>query len=150
MRNFLLNSNSHLHLILSQLHEKCTFHAGLEGDNIWKVSLDPLPEGGPYTITASADGCPDLTLREVLVGDVWVCAGQSNMKFRMDLVSGTPASLRDFQRLLLLQINSGQNLCIMQMADFLLLCRENLWFCPDSRAKWASFTKSGFDSMTGS
>jgi sialate O-acetylesterase len=41
--------------------------------------LIPTPSfGGPFTVTVS-DG-EDLTLKNVLIGDVWVCSGQSNME----------------------------------------------------------------------
>ena len=44
----------------------------------WMVRLKPLRAGGPFTMTLSGDNT--LTLQNVLVGDVWVCSGQSNME----------------------------------------------------------------------
>ena len=45
----------------------------------WRVSLGPLTAGGPYTMTIA--GKEDfITLHDVLVGEVWVCSGQSNME----------------------------------------------------------------------
>lgn len=42
----------------------------------------PTPEaGGPYTVELS-DSEP-LTLRDVLIGEVWLCSGQSNMEMPM-------------------------------------------------------------------
>lgn len=41
------------------------------------VLLDPLPAGGPHQITIAADETK--TFSDVLVGEVWVCSGQSNM-----------------------------------------------------------------------
>jgi sialate O-acetylesterase len=43
----------------------------------WAVWTAPLPAGGPYTIDIQASN--KITLRNVLAGDVWLCAGQSNM-----------------------------------------------------------------------
>jgi sialate O-acetylesterase len=40
--------------------------------------LPPLPAGGPHTLTAN-----DLTVRDVLIGEVWVCSGQSNMEWTL-------------------------------------------------------------------
>ena len=59
---------------------------GLIGDNIWRVHVDPLEEGGPYRITVTTEGCHPLTMDQVLAGDVWLCAGQSNMRFPMEPV----------------------------------------------------------------
>ena len=44
----------------------------------WSVELPP-PEGGPLEVTVQ--GKNKITLRDVLVGEVWVCSGQSNMQF---------------------------------------------------------------------
>jgi sialate O-acetylesterase len=43
----------------------------------WKVVLPPMQAGGPHTLLVAATNT--LARRNVLVGDVWVCAGQSNM-----------------------------------------------------------------------
>jgi sialate O-acetylesterase len=48
-------------------------------DGRWSVVL-PTPEaGGPYTITVSA-GDTSITVKNVLIGEVWFCSGQSNME----------------------------------------------------------------------
>ena len=52
----------------------------------WMVSLDPMIEGGPHVITATA-GNESIVLNDVLFGDVWVCSGQSNMQFTVPSVS---------------------------------------------------------------
>lgn len=44
----------------------------------WKIKVLTPSYGGPYTIRIS-DGEP-LVLKNVLIGDVWVCSGQSNME----------------------------------------------------------------------
>ena len=49
-----------------------------ESGGEWKVKLGPLSAGGPFTMTIA--GKNTLTLHDVLVGEVWVCSGQSNME----------------------------------------------------------------------
>jgi len=49
-----------------------------ESDGRWKVKLGPLSAGGPFTMTIT--GKNTLTLHDVLIGEVWVCSGQSNME----------------------------------------------------------------------
>ena len=47
----------------------------------WKALLQPTVAGGNYTITAVCTGCNStspLELNDVIFGDIWVCAGQSN------------------------------------------------------------------------
>jgi len=48
-------------------------------DGRWKVNLAPEKEGGPYMLTIK--GKNTIVLNDLLVGDVWVCSGQSNMEF---------------------------------------------------------------------
>ena len=48
-------------------------------DGQWQVRLKPLPAGAPYELTVT--GQNTITLTDVAVGDVWICAGQSNMEF---------------------------------------------------------------------
>jgi sialate O-acetylesterase len=45
----------------------------------WRVNLKPLTAGGPFTLKISGDNV--VTINNVLVGEVWVCSGQSNMQF---------------------------------------------------------------------
>lgn len=46
-------------------------------DGKWTVRLDPPPTGPEYTVTIT--GSQTVQLHHVLVGDVWICGGQSNM-----------------------------------------------------------------------
>lgn len=55
--------------------------AGADGK--WIVWLPPMKAGGPYTMNISAGNT--ITLKEILIGDVWVCSGQSNMVHQMEL-----------------------------------------------------------------
>jgi sialate O-acetylesterase len=49
-----------------------------DGAGRWELKLGPLNPGGPFTLTVS--GKKTLVLHDVLVGEVWVCSGQSNME----------------------------------------------------------------------
>src|SRR5689334_11402081 len=53
--------------------------AKADGDGRWSVTLDPLPAGGPHTLTVR--GKNTVTFDDVLVGEVWLCSGQSNMQW---------------------------------------------------------------------
>jgi sialate O-acetylesterase len=50
----------------------------------WSVVLAPLPVGGPYQMVVS--GSTTIALKDILVGDVWLCSGQSNMAFTVKQV----------------------------------------------------------------
>jgi sialate O-acetylesterase len=47
-------------------------------DGKWMVKLNKLEAGGPYTMTIR--GSNTIELKNVLVGEVWICSGQSNME----------------------------------------------------------------------
>jgi sialate O-acetylesterase len=50
-------------------------------DGAWMLKLDPLEPGGPFELTVA--GKNTLRLKNVLVGEVWVCSGQSNMAWQV-------------------------------------------------------------------
>ncbi len=50
----------------------------------WRVKLAPMPAGGPHQLTVK--GKNTITLSDVLVGEVWVCSGQSNMAWTLSNV----------------------------------------------------------------
>ncbi len=48
----------------------------------WMVYLNDLPAGGPYKMTV--EGSNKITFNDVLVGEVWICSGQSNMEWPLN------------------------------------------------------------------
>jgi len=51
-------------------------------DGAWHVMLDPLQVGGPYELTIK--GKNEIKIVDVLVGEVWICSGQSNMQWSVN------------------------------------------------------------------
>jgi len=54
----------------------------------WKLEVKTPSAGVPYKLMIS-DGQP-VTLKDVLIGEVWVCSGQSNMEMKMKGISNQP------------------------------------------------------------
>ena len=52
-----------------------------DDDGRWSVYLSPGEAGGPFQMSIKATNA--ITLNDILVGDVWVASGQSNMEFPM-------------------------------------------------------------------
>jgi sialate O-acetylesterase len=50
----------------------------------WLAKLPALPVGGPYTLHLT--GPTTIDLKNILVGDVWICSGQSNMEMGIGAV----------------------------------------------------------------
>ena len=62
-----------------------TYKTTTNNDGKWMMQLAPMEAGGPYTM--EVDGKNKITLHEILIGDVWLCSGQSNMVHQMKLHS---------------------------------------------------------------
>ena len=45
----------------------------------WKITLKPMRWGGPFDLTITSPNDKKI-LRNILIGDVWICSGQSNME----------------------------------------------------------------------
>ncbi|MBN2356872.1 beta galactosidase jelly roll domain-containing protein [candidate division KSB1 bacterium] len=51
----------------------------------WRVILSDLKAGGPYEMRVQ--GTNAIIIKDIMIGDVWVCSGQSNMELPMSRVS---------------------------------------------------------------
>ncbi len=58
----------------------------------WSVKIDPPAAGGPYEIHVV--GSNTLKLTDVLVGEVWVCSGQSNMQWSVNRALNPQAEIQ--------------------------------------------------------
>jgi sialate O-acetylesterase len=59
----------------------------------WELTLASLPAGGPYDLIARSSTGESETLSDVMVGDVFLCGGQSNMEFSTRHATGSEAAL---------------------------------------------------------
>lgn len=73
-------------------------------DGRWQVSLGPLAPGGPFDMTVTCG--ETLTIRNILVGDVWVCSGQSNMEWPLKWANNADEEMAaaDFPQIRLFQV----------------------------------------------
>lgn len=49
----------------------------------WMIQLPPMKAGGPYTMDIT--GSNKIFIKDILIGDVWICSGQSNMVHQMNI-----------------------------------------------------------------
>jgi sialate O-acetylesterase len=61
-----------------------TYLATTGADSTWTISLPAMKAGGPYDMEIK--GSNTLLIKNILIGDVWVCSGQSNMELPMERV----------------------------------------------------------------
>lgn len=62
-------------------------------DGSWSVIFPPSGYGGPYEITLTASN--RIVLKNVLIGDVWFCSGQSNMEMSVAAARNAEMELKD-------------------------------------------------------
>ncbi len=60
-----------------------TYVTKVDKNGQWRTAVKTPDAGGPYTITVS-DGKKRTTLENVMVGEVWLCSGQSNMEMPIE------------------------------------------------------------------
>ncbi|WP_439130872.1 sialate O-acetylesterase [Polaribacter sp.] len=58
-----------------------SYRTKADNNGKWQVILKPMDAGGPFEMTV--EGTNKLVLKDILIGDVWVCSGQSNMKWKL-------------------------------------------------------------------
>src|SRR3954466_2252203 len=61
-------------------HQTKSFTADKNGD--WKINLDKESAGGPFQLIVKGNN--KVTFSNVLVGEVWICSGQSNMEMPIE------------------------------------------------------------------
>lgn len=80
-----------------------TYVAKTGVDKKWKVMLNPVKAGGPFKMTIVATNT--ITVKNILVGDVWLSSGQSNMEYELyksaekyskEIASSTNDNIRHF------------------------------------------------------
>ena len=62
-------------------------------DGKWRTTIGPFPAGGPHTISVRG-AKKNVTITNVLVGDVWLCSGQSNMNWPVRLSLNAEAEVQ--------------------------------------------------------
>ena len=72
------NADSQVRIKFNKLNQSTRTKA----DGTWEITFPKMAAGGPYTIVIN-DGGQTKTLSDVLIGEVWLCSGQSNMAFQL-------------------------------------------------------------------
>ena len=75
-------------------------------DGVWCVQLKSMPYGGPYGMIIKGKN-NTITLQNILIGDVWVCSGQSNMEWVVANAENGPEEVlhADYPAIRLLTVN---------------------------------------------
>jgi sialate O-acetylesterase len=77
-------------------------------DGRWRVDLPPQEAGGPFTLTVA--GRSTVRVRDVLVGEVWIASGQSNMALPLANASRTDAAFASHPQIRLFTVPTTTSL----------------------------------------
>ncbi|MFD1257811.1 sialate O-acetylesterase [Mucilaginibacter terrae] len=102
----------------------------------WKVRLPQMQAGGPYKMVLNGDN--KITLDDILVGDVWLCSGQSNMEFPLSIANNAEEEIRNanYPNIRLFSVNKSLSLTLMDDT-------KGHWAACNSRAV-ANFSAIGY------
>jgi sialate O-acetylesterase len=62
-------------------------------DGAWRADLPAMAAGGPYRLEVTGQGGARAAAEDVLIGDVWLCSGQSNMELPLTRVLNNDAEI---------------------------------------------------------
>ena len=80
--------------IVASWNSKDTVKVKSDNTSEWKTSIQTIGAGGPYTIKILGSG--NAELKNVMLGEVWICSGQSNMEMSVNwkLINGEEEALK--------------------------------------------------------
>ena len=72
-----------------------TLTSQADADGNWRATLPQMPAGGPHRLEARTRGGAVQNVDDVMIGDVWLCAGQSNMVLQVHRALDSRAEIAD-------------------------------------------------------
>jgi sialate O-acetylesterase len=85
-------------------------------DGTWRVRLDPMEAGGPYRMTVAGKS-NTVTFSDVLLGEVWVCSGQSNMEWPLAAATNGKEEIRQANHPTIRQLLVQKDLSLLPKDD---------------------------------
>ena len=84
-------------------------------DGRWAVTLPAAPAGGPHTLVVQAQN--RITLQDVLVGELWLCGGQSNMEWPLRDTDGAAQAIASASLPRLRHVHIAHRASVQPQAD---------------------------------
>jgi sialate O-acetylesterase len=93
--------------------------ATADSEGHWTASLPAVSAGGPYVLEARASSGAQQTAHDVLVGDVYLCSGQSNMGMQVRGASNSYTEIQNASNDSIRMLTVAQNISIRPLRNFL-------------------------------
>ncbi|MCL2428499.1 MAG: sialate O-acetylesterase, partial [Alphaproteobacteria bacterium] len=94
--------------------------ARADAAGVWRATLPAMPAGGPFVLSARAASGAAMAASDVLLGDVFLCSGQSNMEFPVQRADDAPheiANSADAMIRMLTVAHAGSPVPLARFAD---------------------------------
>ena len=112
-------------------------------DGCFTCEFPPLNETGPFDMEFYADdeACPILVIRDILIGDIWIAAGQSNMEYFLKYDADWNRTRKWQSDPQIRMFNVPRIAFEGQKKD---LEGMGYWFTADDKDSWQLFSAPGF------
>lgn len=95
--------------------QKLTTKADASGN--WNIKLIPMKYGGPYTMQIKGKN-NIINISNILIGDVWLCSGQSNMEWRVNAVNNAMQEMENANYPMIRSFNVERAMSVTPENDF--------------------------------
>jgi sialate O-acetylesterase len=99
-----------------QFHGK-TYGVKADKEGRWQVTMDPVPAGGPYVLHIQGQK-EKLDIADILIGEVWICSGQSNMEWPLVQTENAAAEIRAAEYPNIRQFAINHDVSFKPLSDF--------------------------------
>lgn len=123
-----------------------TATATADPDGKWMAKLGPLPAGGPFEMTVS--GPEQAKFTNVMVGDVWICSGQSNMEMGIGLAKDSKEEIEKADHPNLRLFTVPENIAYQPQSGFLKKGDQAKWLVCTPKdimvGDWGGFSAAAY------
>jgi len=106
------------------------YHVTTDADGKWALQIPAMKAGGPYQMTLKGENT--VTLNDILIGDVWVCSGQSNMEFGLYQAKNAEQEIKEANYPLIRLFSVNKSIELKPLGD----TRGNWSVCTSNTAQW--------------
>jgi len=87
-----------------------TYTATTDNNRKWAIKMQAMKAGGPYQMVLTGENV--VAVNDILIGDVWICSGQSNMEFQLSQANNAVEEVKNanYPQIRLFSVDKGIDL----------------------------------------
>lgn len=123
-----------------------TTAATADAEGKWMAKLGPLRAGGPFDMTIS--GTEEVKFTNVMIGDVWICSGQSNMEMGIGMAKDSKEEIEKAEHSNLRLFTIPKNIAYQPQSEFLKKGDQAKWLVCTPKdvmvGDWGGFSAAAY------